>query len=131
MFSKKLYNKCGIIPINQPLHITNNNGIYKFIGLRKWRTSNESLFYIIPNNKNPELPYVKGFQRTELDMLWRYLLANQSITMKDFEKLCPDLIKEGKCCFAAFYGLIDYLYPNCFTKNSKSIKTENNNRNDN
>jgi len=121
MFSKKIYNKCRDIPINHPLHITRNSGVYKFIGLRIWRKNNESLFYIIPNNNNLELPYLKGFQRVELDLLWAFLIKNKSISIKNLEQLCPDLTKEGKCCFAAFYGIIDFLYPKCFTKNSSCI----------
>ena len=102
MFSKKIFNKCSLIPINYCLHSTNKNGSYKYIGLRKWRKSNESLFYIIPNNKNPEFPYVKGFQKVELELLWGYLITTHSISMNDFEQLCPELVKEGKCCLQHF-----------------------------
>lgn len=116
MFSKKIYNRCGVIPINHPLYITKDSRVYRNIGLRKWRKGNETLLYSIPNNNNPEHPYIKGFQRNELDSLWSFLIKNKSISQKNFEQLFPDLTKEGMCCFAAFYGIVDYIYPTSFVK---------------
>lgn len=118
----KIFSRCKKIPFNTTIHTTRKNRNYKFCGIRDRRITNESLLYSVPNNKNPQCPNIKGFQRFEIDNLWSFLVTTKSISIKDFEIKYPDLINEGKCCFAAFYGLINILFPNQFTKIKSQIK---------
>jgi hypothetical protein len=85
------------------------------------KNTNESVLYSVPNNKSPQCPNIKGFQREEMDNLWYFLLTTKSLSIQDIESKYPALIKEGKCCFAAFYGLINFLFPNQFTKSKSKI----------
>jgi hypothetical protein len=118
----KIFNRCKRIPFNTTIYTTREKGDYKFCGMRDRRITNESVLYSVPNNKNPHYPNIKGFQREEMDNLWDFLLTNNSISIQDMESKYPALIKEGKCCFAAFYGLINFLFPNQFTKSKSKIK---------
>lgn len=118
----KIFNRCKKIPFDSTIYTTKENRNYKFCGIRDKRITNESLLYSVPNNKNPQYPNIKGFQRLEIDNLWSFLLANKSISIKDLETKHPELIKEGKCCFTAFYGLINILFPNQFIKGKSLIK---------
>lgn len=121
-FPKKIFNRCKGISYGTTIYITRNNSNYKFCGIRDKRITNECLLYSIPNNKNPQSPYIKGFQRFEIDDLWCFLLTNKSISIKNIETKHPELMKEGKCCFAVLYGLINLLFPNQFIKDKSQIK---------
>ena len=119
---QKIFNRCKAIPFGTDVHVTSKNNKYKFCGIRDKRITNETLLYSIPNNKNIEQPYIKGFQRIELDGLWNILLTNKCLSIKDLETKFPMLIKEGKCCFSVFFGLICYLFPKRFIKKGSVIK---------
>jgi hypothetical protein len=119
---KKIFNRCKSIPFAKKIYQSSNSGEYKFCGVRDKRKGNESLTYSIPNNKNPKCPEIKGFQRMEIDMLWQFLLKNREIRTSNVKLLCPELYKEGGCCFAAFYGIINTLHPRIFTKSTGLIK---------
>lgn len=119
---KKIFNRCKDIPFTRTIYRSREDGIYKFCGVRNRRTGNESVFYSIPNNNLPKHPNIKAFQKAEIETLWEYLLINQEIKTVDLKRLCPDLYKEGGCCFSAFYGIINTLYPKVFIKVHGIIK---------
>lgn len=118
----KIFNRCKKIPFDTTIYITRENRNYKFCGIRDRRITNETLLYSVPNIKNPQCPNIKGFQKLIIDNLWSFLLANKSISLEDMETKYPAVIREGKCCYAAFYGLINFLFPNQFTKSKSQIK---------
>jgi hypothetical protein len=119
---KKIFNRCKSIPFALRIYQSRDLGAYKFCGVRDKRKGYESLTYSIPNNKKPNCPNIKGFQKTEIDMLWQYLLTNREIRTSNVKTICPELYKEGGCCFAAFYGIINNLFPKKFVKKTGLIK---------
>lgn len=119
---KKIYNKCNVISFNKLIYKSREKGIYRFCGVRNRRLGNESVLYSVPNKNSTKHPNIKAFQKSEIETLWWYLLANNEIKTVDVKRLCPDLYKEGGCCFAAFYGIINTLYPRIFIKGHGIIK---------
>jgi len=115
-FPKKIFNRLKAIPFGVEIYSSRKDGKYLFAGVRDKRKSNETVLYTIPNNKNLKCPNIKGFQRNEIDGLWNFLMKNKEIRTNDFKELFPELAKEGSCCVAGFYGMIDTLFPNCFIK---------------
>ncbi len=119
---KKIFNRCKEIPFGIEIYKSRKGGIYFFAGVRDKRKGFEAVMYTIPNNIKPECPNIKGIQRKEMDTLWSFLLINRVITNKKFENMCPDLFLEGKCCKAGFYGIINFLFPDTFSKDSHCIR---------
>jgi hypothetical protein len=115
-FSKKIFHRLKQIPYGSVIHTSRVSHDYYFVGVRYRRKGNECVVYTVPNNISPENPNIKAIQRAEFDFLWSCLLKNNELRTRDFEVLTPDLIKEGTCCFAAFYGMINEIYPGDFGK---------------
>jgi|688.fasta_scaffold1033452_1 hypothetical protein len=115
-FPKKIFNRLKSIPFGIEIYSSKKDGKYLFAGVRDKRKSNETVLYTIPQNKNLKCPNIKGFQRDEIDKLWSFLMKNREIKTNDFKELFPILYKEGGCCVAGFYGMINTLFPNYFIK---------------
>lgn len=124
----KLFNRCKTIPFNQLIPIIETNGDCHFGGVRDKRKGKECVFFTIPNRNNPELPYIKGIEKEELEKLWEILIKKRVLTTNCFKTFFPELYKEGGCCVTAFFGIINYLHPETFTKTrgkiSMFIKTQ-------
>lgn len=115
-FSKKIFHRLKQIPYGKVIHTSRESNDYYFVGVRDRRKGNEWVVYTVPNNKSPKNPNIKAIQRAEFDLLWAYLQKNNKLRTRDFEVLTPDLIKEGTCCVAAFYGMINEIFPDDFGK---------------
>ena len=113
---RKIFNRLKELPFGIEIYTSSKDGKYLFAGVRDKRKSNESVLYTIPNNENLKCPNVKGFQRFEIDKLWSFLLKNREIRSRNFKEMFPELDKEGRCCVAGFFGMINTLYPNIFIK---------------
>lgn len=121
-FPPKIFNRCKSITHSKIIYKSSNGGIYRFCGIRDKRVGNESVIYSISNSLSNKHLYVKGIQKIELETLWQFLTINKQIKTSDFRRLCPELYKEGGCCFLAFYGIINSLYPKLFVKTRGLIK---------
>lgn len=116
---KKIFNRCKKIPVNQL--ISDNIDGYYFGGVRDKRKGKECIFYIIPNRNNLQYPYIKGFEKVEIEKLWEELLIFGFLKTIDFKTIAAELYKEGGCCVAAFFGIINYLHPSKFIKTRGKI----------
>ena len=119
---KKIFNRCNSIPFAKEIYKSRDGGIYRFCGIRDKRLRNEILLYSIPNNNSPKHPNIKGLQKQEIEFLWQHLLQNKKISTSYIKNTFPDLYKEGSCCIAAFFGIINTLYPKIFVKETGIIK---------
>jgi hypothetical protein len=115
-FSKKIFHRLSQIPFGIVIHTSRDSNDYFFVGVRDRRKGNECVVYTVPNNVSPKNLNIKAFQRAEFDLLWAFLLKNNELRTRDLEVLTPELKKEGDCCFAAFYGMINEIYPDEFIK---------------
>ncbi|MBI3719719.1 MAG: hypothetical protein HY252_14145 [Sphingobacteriales bacterium] len=120
-FSKKIFNKSKSIPFGKSIYKSKDNGIYRFGGVRDKRLGKECVFYLIPNLKNKKQPYIKAFEKKEVEELWTLLITNQELKTKDFKKNYKDLYKEGACCVSAFFGIINTLFPKKFRRERGKI----------
>jgi hypothetical protein len=120
--SNKIFNRLKAIPFGKEIYSSQKDGKYYFAGVRDKRKLNETVLYTVPNKKNLKCPNIKGFQREEIDKLWRMLKQKQVITSKEFKVFFPALYKEGGCCVSGFYGIINELYPNRFIRFFGGIK---------
>lgn len=118
----KIFNRLKVIPFGKEIYSSTKDGKYYFAGIRDKRKLNESVLYTVPNKKNLECPNIKGFQREEMDKLWKILKQKQVITTKEFKEFFPELYKEGGCCVSGFYGMINELFPNRFLRFFGGIK---------
>ncbi len=119
---KKIFNKCKEITFCKTIYKSRESGLIKFCGVRDKRVGNGTVLYSIPNNKSPKHPNIKAFHKAEIETLWIHLLDNKEIKTSNFKNLCAELYKEGGCCFSAFYGIINTLYPKVFIKGHGIIK---------
>lgn len=117
----KIFSRASKIEFEKKIYTSKNGGIYKLLGGRSRRTKNVCILYTIPNNSRYKNPNIKGFQRAELDLLWSILIKNRILTTLDFKNNCPELYDEGPCCFPAFWGIINVLFPNTFIKSQGKI----------
>jgi hypothetical protein len=115
-FSKKIFHRLSQIPFGIVIHTSRDSNDYFFVGVRDRRKGNECVVYTVPNNGSPKNLNIKAIQLAEFDLASAFLLKNNKLRTRDLEVLTPDLIKEGKCCFAAFYGMINEIYPSDFEK---------------
>lgn len=119
---KKIFHRLNQIPFKTIIHTSRNSGDYYFVGIRNRRKGNESVVYTVPNNKASKHLNIKAIQRGEFDLLWDFLLKKQELRTRDLDVLTPELVKEGKCCFSAFYGIINIIFPDDFEKGHGVIK---------
>lgn len=117
----KIFNRCTNIPFNQLIYVSRNGGEFHFGGVRNRRKGKECVFYIVPNNTKNKFPNIKGIEKEELEKLWSLLKQNEIITTADFRMYFPELYNEGSCCFTGFWGIINFLFPNTFTKTHGAI----------
>lgn len=117
----KIFNKASKIEFETTIYTSKNGGKYKVLGGRIRREGNVCLLYTIPNNSYPDNPNIKGFQRDEIDKLWSILKQNEMLRVKDFKNNFPKLYVEGPCCFSAFWGIINFLFPDIFIKTHGKI----------
>ena len=122
----KIFNRCKQIPFNQLIYVSRTGGKYFFGGVRYRRKGKECIYYIIPNNINPEIPNIKGIEKEELEKLWKILKQKEIIKTDDLKIDFPELYIEGGCCFTAFFGVINFLFPDTFLKGHSYIKILNN-----
>ena len=116
---KKIFNRCKTIPFNQL--ISENNDSYHFGGVRDKRKGKECIFFTISNRENTEYPYIKGIEKEEIEKLWGILTKKGDLKTNDFKTIFPKLYNEGGCCVAAFFGIINHLYPGRFIKTRGKI----------
>src|ERR1035437_6698808 len=112
LLPSKIFFLCGSIPYDEPIYPSRAGHSQRFGGVYQ----NEYLIFKVPDNKNHERTNDKRMYKDELDKLWSFLLENDKITTPDFERLCQDLCDRAPCCVGAFYGIINFLYPNFFVK---------------
>jgi hypothetical protein len=112
LLPSKIFFLCGSIPYDEPIYPSRAGHSQRFGGVYQ----NEYLIFKVPDNKNPNRTNDKRMYKDELDKLWSFLLENNKITTPDFERLCPDLYGRGGCCVGAFYGIINFKFPNYFIK---------------
>jgi hypothetical protein len=117
----KIFNRACKLAFETTIYTSSNGGVYKLLGGRTSRTDAVCILYTIPNRNSLKNPNIKGFQRSEMDLLWKILKQKKILTTNDFRINCPELYKEGPCCFSAFCGIINVLFPNTFIKTSKKI----------
>ncbi len=118
----KIFNRCVQIPFNQLIYTSREDGKYHFGGVRNKRKGRECVYYSVPNKNNPKQPYIKGIEKDELEKLWKLLKQNKNIKTADFKLIFPELYKEGSCCVAGFFGIINFIFPNTFIKGNGFIK---------
>jgi hypothetical protein len=118
----KIFNQCKQIPSNELIYISKNGGKYYFGGVRCRRKGRECIYYLVPNNIKPEIPNIKGIEKEELEKLWKILKQKGIIKTDDIKTDFPELYNEGGCCFAGFYGIINFIFPNTFIKVHGFIK---------
>jgi len=122
---KKIFHRLTQIPFETIIHTSRYSREYYFVGVRNRRKGNECVVYTVPNNVAPKNFNIKAIQRAEFDLLWGFLLKNNVLRTRDFEILTPELIKEGKCCVSAFFGMINKIYPGQFKKGHGVININN------
>ena len=111
---KKIFNKCKQIDFESVIYQSKKDGVYKFVGVRDKRKEHESILYLIPNNINPNKPYLKGIQKSEIEKAWLRLLEVGVLTKAWFKENLKECEKEGGCNFKAICGIICFLNPEIY-----------------
>lgn len=117
----KIFNRATRIEFGTIIHRSRKDGTYEILGGRTRRKNAACILYTIPNKKQPKIPNIKGFQHEEMDNLWCILRQKEIIMPNDFRINCPSLFEEGPCCFSAFFGIINFLFPKTFNKTHGKI----------
>ena len=90
------------------IYVSNRGNKYHFIEFR-----NGKLFFDIPNHINSIRPYVKSITEEQFCELLKKLIKIKILIKEDFPF--------QDCRKAAFYGFVNQLYPNQYTKNNQGI----------
>ena len=94
--------------------------IVKGLGKRRGEIA---LIIYIPNHKNPEKPYEKGINNSEIESAYRQLINTGNFTRSWFVKNLPACNSEGGCNFTTIGGLFVLLGEAEYTGNGVYRKT--------
>jgi hypothetical protein len=75
--------------------------------------SNQRLYFDIPNHNNPKLPNIKSLTKEQFFILLKELKNKKYLITSDFP------FKDCRIC--AFFGFINILYPNTYSKTQGKI----------